>query len=90
MYFLAVENLVDEAVDFIPMFVDGFDNHLLLRGGEFRPRNFNLFCSILFNPYLGHRVASVRLLAAAPHDMHMSSVFVFVSRKDGEDESEYE
>ena len=85
LYLFAVENLVDEAVDFIPMLVYGLDNHLFLRGGEFRPRHLYIFLAILFNPYLGHRVASVRLLAAAPHDVHMSSFFVFVSRKDGED-----
>ena len=32
LYLLAVENLVNEAVDFIPMLVDGLDNHLFLRG----------------------------------------------------------
>ena len=90
LYLLAVENLVDKAVNFIPMLVDDLDNHLLLRGGELGPCHLNLFCSILFNPYLGHSVASVRLLAAALHNMHMPSIFVSVSRKDGKDESEYE
>ena len=32
LYLLAVENLVDKTVDFIPMLVDGLDNHLFLRG----------------------------------------------------------
>ena len=90
LYLLAVENLVNETVDFIPMLVDGLDNHLLLRGGELRLCHLNLFRAILLNPNLGHCVASVRLLAAASHDMHMPSIFVFVSRKDGEDELEYE
>ena len=30
LYLLAIENLVDETIDFIPMLVDGFDNHLFL------------------------------------------------------------
>ena len=29
-YLLAIKNLVDETIDFIPMLVDGFDNHLFL------------------------------------------------------------
>lgn len=90
LYLLAVEHLVDESVDFVPVLVDGFDYYLLLRGVEFRPRHLNLLCPILFNPYLGHRVASVRLLAAAPDDMHMPSVFVLVGREHREDKSEYQ
>lgn len=87
LYFFTVEHLIDESVDFVPMLVDSFDYHLLLRGGEFRPRHLYFLLTIFLNPNLSYGIASVRLLTSTLDDMHVPSILVLVGRENGENKT---
>ena len=65
------------------MLINGFYDFRLIICREFGPRNLDFLLSVLFYPNLGNSITSVRLLAAPPYNMDMSSVLRRIGREHG-------
>lgn len=75
------KNLINKMIQLIPVVVNGLQNQLFFRCVKFRPRNLYPLFPVFLNPYFCNCFASMQLFAASTYHMHMTTVLVFISRK---------